>query len=109
MELHAAVGVVPDSIEHVDDRSDFDVERGLLVHFAPDGGGQRFADVDGASGQAPLALERLVRPFDDQHAATVDDHGTHADNRPFRIAPQVWRSPMTLTTTLFFRCPSNSA
>ena len=87
MMLDAAVRVAADPIEHVDDRTDLDVEAGFFLHFAGDGLLEGFAQLDPAARQAPLPFQRLVRAFDEQHAIAVEDHGPDADDRPWRIRP----------------------
>ena len=65
---------------------------GLFAHFARERGLQRLADLDRAARQAPLALQRLVRPLHQQHAIAVENHGAHGDDRPVGIGPQILRS-----------------
>ena len=82
--LDAAVGVADDPIEHLDDRSDLHVRPVSSTHFARDRRLERLADFDAAARQAPLALERLVPPLDQQHATAVEHDGADADDRPRR-------------------------
>ena len=89
MKLDPAVGIMPDAIEHVDDRTNLDVEAGFLANFAADRSFERLAHVHGASWKAPLALERLVGALHQHDAVTVEHHRADADNRPLRIFPHI--------------------
>ena len=106
MELDAPIRIVPNAVQDVDDRSDLDVEARLLANLPPNRRFQRLADVDRPAGHAPLALERLVCAFHQQHAVAIEHNRAHADDGPLGADPQI---PITFTTTRFFRCPSNSA
>ena len=112
MKPRPAVGVETDPIQHLDDRPDFDVEAGLFPDLAAHRLGERLADFHCAARQAPLALERFVRPPHEQHPAAVDDNPADADDGTFgklSHRAEARYSPITLTTTRFFRWPSNSA
>ena len=106
-------GSSADAIEHVDDRSDVDGEAGLFAHLARDGGLERLAAFDRAAGQAPFALERLVRA--PARAARVRRprqrrRRRRSAARELRIVRSSSRAQShTFTTTRFFRWPSNSA
>src|SRR6478735_7588045 len=52
--LDTSFPVRVDAIQDLDDRTDGHDEPGLLEHLALDGGGQRFAHVNGAAWHAPL-------------------------------------------------------
>jgi hypothetical protein len=102
MEFDAAVGVDVNAIEHLDDGTDADHESGFLERLSLHGGVERFADIDNAARQAPLALEWFVRTAREQHAIGVaHDHGAHAHDRIFRETAR--HTPITFTTTRFLR------
>jgi hypothetical protein len=104
--LGPSTGVAPDAVEDLHHRANGHVERRLLAHFPNERLLERLAELHRAARQAPLALERLLPALDQQHAIAVENHGSHGNNRPIGILPQM---PITLTMTRFFRRPSNSA
>jgi hypothetical protein len=78
-------GVLPvNAIEEFDEFDGLDGEAGLFLDFADDGLVKRFADVDEAAGDGPVAAERLCAAADEQDAAGMDDDGADADERGFR-------------------------
>src|SRR5262245_19873538 len=54
VELRAAVRVLPNPIEDLDDRADDDVEPRFLAHFATDRGFERLTHFDRPARDAPL-------------------------------------------------------
>ena len=64
---HLPLGIEQDAVEHVDDRPDLDFEAGLFEHFARKPRLERFAELQPAAGQAPLAGQRLEPPFHEHH------------------------------------------
>ena len=104
--LDASVVRTLDPIQDLDDGPRLDLEAGLFADFARHGLAERFADLDHAARQAPLALQRRLSALDEEHPIAVDDDRANADDRPLRKRSH---SPMTLTTTRFLRRPSNSA
>jgi hypothetical protein len=102
MELDATIRGVVDPLEHLDHRSDVDAERRFFEDLTPQSRFERLAQLDDASRQAPLALERFVRPLHQQHPIVVQDDGADAHDWPGRINPR-HDTPMTLTTTRFRR------
>src|ERR1700730_6427148 len=129
--LDAAIGRMVDAVEHFDDRSHFDCEACLLEHLARHGCLERLAELHATAGEAPFADERLVSAPGQQHPAPwIEHNGADADEGPIGKLPPFLTSslphfltsslphfltssllqiPMTLTTTRFFRWPSNSA
>ena len=114
------------ALEHVDDRPHIYVEPGLLAHLAPHCVGKRFSQLNPPARNRPLPLVWVIRTLDDNRFIASDNHRAHADNgsigkfvshlphllhrRSVTAADALLsHSPMTLTTTRFFRCPSNSA
>ena len=72
--------------------ADLDVEAGLLLISRRAASTERLAELDRAARQRPLALPRLVRALDDQHArpsCTIDR--ADADDRLLGIS----RAPLT--------------
>ena len=69
------------AIEGLDDRADLDVEAGFLPDLAARRVGKRFAELEQAAGQRPLALARLVRALDDQRLAVAHHDRADADHR----------------------------
>src|SRR5262249_5065142 len=104
MVARTAIVIERDPIEHLDDRSDLDVQSRFLADLADDRGLERFAQLDGAAWQTPCALERLVRAPYQEHAIAVDDHCANADDRAFRVGPHAFgETPITFTITRFLR------
>ncbi len=75
-----AAVVVVHAVEGLDDRSDLDLEAGLLEKLATHRIHQPLAKLDDASGNGPLALAGLVRPPDDERAALPHDHAADANH-----------------------------
>ncbi len=117
-----AVRRVLDSIQHFDYRPDLDGQSGLFKQFPGDRGLQRFPELHGTTGQAPLAFQWFVCAFGQKNVTfAIEHHGSNADDRFAWKASQILKSsnsqilrfpdpqiPMTLTITRFFRWPSNS-
>ena len=85
--FHAVVFTSVDTIENLDEPADTNDEAGLLAHFPGDRLCQCFADLDGTAWKTPLAFERLMGTFDEDHTIIVDDHGADTDDRPLGIPP----------------------
>ena len=69
------------AIEGFDDRADLDVEPGFFLDLAARRVGERFAELEQAARQRPLAFARLVRALDDQRLAVAHHDGADADDR----------------------------
>lgn len=87
--------------------ADRDHESGLFEYFSRAGFFQRLPELDPAARQVPLPSERFVRALHQDNAAVDEHDGADAEHRPVRIC--ACQLPITLTTTRFLRCPSNSA
>jgi hypothetical protein len=77
------------AIDHLDHGPYRHDKAGFFVDLALNGRGQRLADLDGPTWQAPLTLERRLSALHQQHPALVDDDGADADNGPPWILPFV--------------------
>ena len=84
MKTRTPVGVDAQAIEDVDDRPDFHLQTCLFLHFTGNRRVKCLAKFDGATGQAPLALERFVGAAHQQNAAAVNDHRADAEDRARR-------------------------
>ena len=108
MLLHAPARVQHVPIEVVDDGADLDDEARLFEHFPGARPRQRLTEFHAAARQVPLALQRLVPALHENDLALDQHDRADADDWSIRIVPQRY-APITLTTTRFFRWPSNSA
>ena len=100
--LDAAIVGMLHAVEHLDHRTDVDRQPGFFEHFARDRRLERLAELHAAAGQAPFALQRLVRAPGQQHVAFAVEHDrADADNRvdretssvPHFLSPQIFPSP----------------
>ncbi len=73
------IGVRENALENLNELKDAYIERSFFAQLAANSLDQGFAELEGAAGNGPLALERLTAAADEQHAALEDDHATHAD------------------------------
>ena len=93
MVLDASGFVAGDSVQHLDDWTDFDVDARFLAHFAHEGHVELFAGFDHPARKTPLSFERLMTPFDEQHAIAVEDDRSNAHHRPFGKNPVISHQP----------------
>src|ERR1043166_8702722 len=108
--VRAPLAIQSDAIEHGNNTADFDFEPCFFANFSRNGGLERFARFDGAAWNTPLALERLPSPSYEEHQIAVQDDRADTHDRPRRVFAIISHQvPRILTTTRFFRWPSNSA
>src|SRR6185295_18936127 len=97
--LDASLVVARDAIEHLDDRTDLDVEPRLLAQLSHETLFQRLADLYCATGQAPLPRERLATTLDEQNLSVAHDHGADADEWTIGVLPVVHGSRFSLLSS----------
>jgi hypothetical protein len=85
---YAAIRILSNTIEHLDDRTDSDRKARFFEHLARDGIVQRFSDLHGPPGQTPFALQRLIRAAHQQNPVVLDDDRSNPDDWPIGKDPQ---------------------
>jgi len=78
-----------DAIQHLDNRSDRDVEPGFLQHLARDSLLQTLAEFHSAPRQTPFPLKRWMSTLHQHDPIAVDNDRTHTHDRPFRKGPHL--------------------
>jgi hypothetical protein len=73
------------AIEEFDQLDGLNDEAGLFPHLAGDAGSEGLAYFKQASGERPLATQRLCAATHEEDAAGIDDYGSDANQRRFRI------------------------
>src|SRR6202166_915689 len=93
MVLHALFGIAQHPVVDSEQFPGLDGEPGFLACF-PDGRlAYQFADLEHASGNRPLRLQRRVRALDQNNPSPVDDNCAHSHQRHFRkFALHTWGS-----------------
>ena len=89
--------VTRDAIEHLDDRTDFDVEPGLLEHLAGDAGLERLADLDARRPAGSTARPAARSARFDQHARGPSSHDARAPTPTIRDDRDTTRLSTSLT------------
>src|SRR5262249_51752149 len=85
MMLDLASRIAIDTVQDLDNGSDFDVETCLFLHFTCDRGFERLPDLNAAAWQTPLAFQRLVTALDQEYAIAVEHNRSNPDDGALRI------------------------
>jgi hypothetical protein len=69
-----------DAIEHLEKRTDLDLQPGFFLDLPTYSVDQCFAEFDTSARQGPLALAGLMTALDDQGFAVLDDDAADTDD-----------------------------
>ena len=89
VECDATVFGGPDTLENLDNLERLDLQARFFAHFTAYSISKIFARFNDTSGNRPPAAPGLISALHQKDTASLQNYSAHAENGPFRVAPQV--------------------